>query len=183
MPLTTIRGIPFPLLRKASTSAPPQGAPFEFVVYEIDLGRRTGCHRLMTDSKPPFALSDRPCYRFVEASLTCPANRETIAALTCLLRLPHTDNYALADYRLPPLAAILAWHILVFAVYAFVQPALASSSGHQRALPLLMDPGAALAPLGDVLAGHRQRHAQHTVREIAARSRQGRNDDYSPANY
>jgi hypothetical protein len=73
------------------------------------------------------------------------------------------------------MAAILAWHTLVFAAYAFVQ--------YRRALPLLTDPKAALAPLGDVLDGRRQWHAQQTVREIAARARQGRSDDYSPANH
>jgi hypothetical protein len=79
------------------------------------------------------------------------------------------ERFGLADYRLQPLAAILNWHVLVFAAYAFVQ--------YRRAAPLLTEPQAVLAPLGEVLAEHRQCHAQQTVREIAARARQGYSDD------
>lgn len=79
------------------------------------------------------------------------------------------ERFGLADDRLQPLGAILAWHTLVFAAYALVQ--------YRRALPLLTDPTAALAPLAEVVADHRQGHAQQTVGEIVARARQGYSDD------
>jgi len=85
------------------------------------------------------------------------------------------ERFGLADYRLQPLAAILAWHTLVFAAYAFVQ--------YRRVLPLLTDPKATLAPLGEVLSDHRQWHAQQTVRAIAARARQGYSDDQIAAEF
>jgi hypothetical protein len=40
----------------------------------------------------------RPALNFIEALLVCPAKHKTLAALARLLRLPHADEYALADF-------------------------------------------------------------------------------------
>ena len=41
---------------------------------------------------------ERHALNFIEALLVCPAKHKTLAALTRLLRLDHTDEYALADF-------------------------------------------------------------------------------------
>jgi hypothetical protein len=69
------------------------------------------------------------------------------------------ERLGLADYRLQSVEAILNWHALVFAAYAFLQ--------YQRVLPLLTDPQATLQPLGEVLATHQRWHARQTVHHIA----------------
>jgi hypothetical protein len=68
------------------------------------------------------------------------------------------ERLGLADYRLHSVEAILNWHALVFAAYAFLQS--------QRALPLLTDPQATLQPLSEVLAAHQRWHARQTVCHI-----------------
>jgi hypothetical protein len=78
------------------------------------------------------------------------------------------ERFGLADYRLHSLEAILRWHTLVFAAYAFVQ--------YQRVLPLLTNPHATLPELPDVLADFQAWHAHQTVSYIAALARQGKND-------
>lgn len=79
------------------------------------------------------------------------------------------ERFGLADYRLQSLEAILRWHTLVFAAYAFVQ--------YRRVVPLLQDPKAQLQPLGDVLREHQREHVQQTVRYVADLVRQGYSDD------
>lgn len=53
----------------------------------------------------------------------------------------------------------------------------------RRALPLLADPQAAPAPLGERLADDRRSHAQQIVRAIAARARQWFSDDQIVAEF
>lgn len=78
------------------------------------------------------------------------------------------ERLGLADFRLQSVEAIANWHALVFAAYAFL---------HQlRALPLLSQPTTALAPLAEVLAAHRERHARQTVCHIASLARAGYTD-------
>lgn len=78
------------------------------------------------------------------------------------------ERFGLADYRLHSLEAILRWHTLVFAAYAFVQ--------YRRVVPLLVNPKAALPGLDQVLSEHQQTHARQTVCHIAALARQGKSD-------
>lgn len=78
------------------------------------------------------------------------------------------ERFGLADYRLQSVEAILNWHALVFAAYAFLQ--------YQRTLPLLKHPNAKLRPLGDLLLEHQQWHARQTVYAIARLVRQGMSD-------
>ena len=66
------------------------------------------------------------------------------------------------------LDAILRWHTLVFAAYAFIQT--------QRVAPLLLNPRATLLPLGDVLRAHQATHVRQTVCHIAALVRSGISD-------
>jgi hypothetical protein len=40
----------------------------------------------------------RHALNFMEALLACPAKHKTLAAFTRLLRLPHADEYVLADF-------------------------------------------------------------------------------------
>jgi hypothetical protein len=54
------------------------------------------------------------------------------------------ERFGLADYRLQSYEAILRWHALVFAAYAFVQ--------YRRVVPLLTNPKAALPDLPEVIA-------------------------------
>jgi len=79
------------------------------------------------------------------------------------------ERFGLADYRVHSVEAILRWHTLVFAAYAFVQ--------YQRVLPLLKDSKAHLQPTGEVLRDHQREHVQQTVRCIADLVRQGHRDD------
>jgi hypothetical protein len=79
------------------------------------------------------------------------------------------ERFGLADYRVQSVEAILRWHTLVFAAYAFVQ--------YQRIAPLLKDSKAHLQPLGDVLREHQREHVRQTVRCIADLVRQGHPDD------
>lgn len=79
------------------------------------------------------------------------------------------ERFGLADYRVQSVDAILRWHTLVFAAYAFVQ--------YQRIAPLLKDPTAQLQPLGDTLRDHQREHVRQTVRCIADLVRQGHSDD------
>jgi hypothetical protein len=44
------------------------------------------------------AAQQRHALNVIEALLVCPAKHKTLAALTRLLRLPHADEYALADF-------------------------------------------------------------------------------------
>lgn len=79
------------------------------------------------------------------------------------------ERFGLADYRVQSVEAILRWHTLVFAAYAFVQ--------YQRVAPLLKDPTAHLQAVGDVLREHQREHVRQTVRCIADLVRQGHSDD------
>jgi hypothetical protein len=79
------------------------------------------------------------------------------------------ERFGLADYRVQSVEAILRWHTLVFAAYAFVQ--------YQRVVPLLKDSKVQLQPVGDVLREHQREHARQTVRCIADLVRQGHSDD------
>lgn len=79
------------------------------------------------------------------------------------------ERFGLADYRVQSIEALLRWHTLVFAAYAFVQ--------HQRIVPLLKEPTAQLQPLGEVLRDHQREHVRQTVRCIADLVRQGHSDD------
>ncbi|MBI5877396.1 MAG: transposase [Chloroflexi bacterium] len=78
------------------------------------------------------------------------------------------ERFGLSDFRVQSLEAILRWHTLVFAAYAFVQT--------QRVAPLLTDPKVTLQPLGDVLRTHQAAHVRHTVCHIAALVRSGLSD-------
>ncbi len=78
------------------------------------------------------------------------------------------ERFGLADYRVHSVEAILRWHTLVFAAYAFVQ--------YQRIAPLLKDSKVHLHPLGDVLREHRREPVRQTVRCIADLVRQGHSD-------
>ncbi len=78
------------------------------------------------------------------------------------------ERFGLADFRLQSVEAILRWHTLVFAAYAFVQI--------QRVAPLLDNPSASLQPLGEVLREHQRLHVRQTVCYIAARVRDGISD-------
>lgn len=78
------------------------------------------------------------------------------------------ERFGLADYRVQSVEAILRWHTLVFAAYAFVQ--------YQRVAPLLKNPEAKLQPLGEVLREHQREHVCQTVRCIADLVRQGHSD-------
>jgi hypothetical protein len=78
------------------------------------------------------------------------------------------ERFGLADYRVQSLEAILRWHTLVFAAYAFVQS--------QRIAPLLKNPKAHLQPVGEVLREHQREHVRQTVRCIADLVRQGHSD-------
>jgi hypothetical protein len=88
---------------------------------------------------------------------------------------PRVDNwwlkerFGLADYRLQGLEAILNWHVLVFAAYAFIQ--------YRRALPLLDDPQAQLPAPAEMLAAHQRFHLRQTVCLIAQLVRAGLSDD------
>lgn len=77
------------------------------------------------------------------------------------------ERFGLADYRVQSLEAILRWHTLVFAAYAFAQ--------YRRAVPLLTNPKATLPEL-KVLAEHQNWHTRQTVSFIAALARQGISD-------
>ena len=79
------------------------------------------------------------------------------------------ERFGLADYRVQSVGAILRWHTLVFAAYAFVQ--------YQRVAPFLKDPAAQLQPVGDVLREYQRDHVRQTVRCIADLVRQGHSDD------
>jgi hypothetical protein len=79
------------------------------------------------------------------------------------------ERFGLADYRLHSLEAILNWHALVFAAYAFIQ--------YRRARPLLEQPQAALASTAATLVEHQRWHARQTVAAIAALVRAGQTDD------
>ena len=61
----------------------------------------------------------------------------------------------LADYRVQSYDAIVRWHALVFAAYAFLQ--------FQRVQPLCDDPKATLPPLGDVLADHQRWYGRQMI--------------------
>ncbi len=63
--------------------------------------------------------------------------------------------------------AILRWHTLVFAAYAFVQ--IGGS-------PLLTNSKATLTELPEVLAAHQHEHLRQTVCYIAALARRGLSD-------
>ena len=78
------------------------------------------------------------------------------------------ERFGLGDFRVQSLEAILRWHTLVFAAYAFVQT--------QRVAPLLTDPKAKLLPLGDVLHAHQAEHVRRTVCHIASLVRSGISD-------
>jgi hypothetical protein len=78
------------------------------------------------------------------------------------------ERFGLADYRVQSIEAIQRWHTLVFAAYAFAL--------YQRAVPLLHDPKATLAPLGTVLVDHQRWHGQQMVLHIAQLVRQGLSD-------
>ena len=78
------------------------------------------------------------------------------------------ERFGLADYRLQSYEAILRWHTLVFAAYAFLQV--------RRVLPLLSNPKATLTELPEVLAAHQHEHLRQTVCHIAALARQGWSD-------
>ena len=78
------------------------------------------------------------------------------------------ERFGLADYRVHSVEAILRWHTLVFAAYAFVQ--------YQRIAPLLKDSKVHLHPLGDVLREHQREPVRQTVRCIADLVRQGHSD-------
>jgi hypothetical protein len=75
------------------------------------------------------------------------------------------ERFGLADYRLQSLEAILRWHAVVFAAYAFLQA--------HRAQPLLTAPQATLAPMGEVIAQHQRGHACRMLEFIARLVRQG----------
>ncbi len=79
------------------------------------------------------------------------------------------ERFGLADYRVQSVEAILRWHTLVFAAYAFVQ--------YQRSVPLFKNSKAQLQPMGDVLREHQRDHVRQTVRCIADLVRQGHRDD------
>ena len=78
------------------------------------------------------------------------------------------ERFGLADYRLQSYEAILRWHTLVFAAYAFVQ--------YRRVRPLLTNPKATLTELPEVLAAHQHEHLRQTVCYIAALARRGLSD-------
>jgi hypothetical protein len=78
------------------------------------------------------------------------------------------ERFGLADYRVQSYEAILRWHTLVFAAYAFVQ--------YRRVRPLLTNPKAALPELPEVLASHQHEHLRQTVCYIATLARQGWSD-------
>ena len=79
------------------------------------------------------------------------------------------ERFGLADYRVQSVEAILRWHTLVFAAFAFVQ--------YQRVVPLLKNPKTQLQPTGDILRDHQREHVRQTVRCIADLVRQGHSDD------
>jgi hypothetical protein len=78
------------------------------------------------------------------------------------------ERFGLADYRLHSYEAILRWHTLVFAAYAFVQ--------FRRVRPLLTNPKATLTELPEVLAAHQHEHLRQTVCYIATLARRGLSD-------
>lgn len=78
------------------------------------------------------------------------------------------ERFGLADYRVQSYEAILRWHTLVFAAYAFVQ--------YRRVVPLLSNPTATLPDLPEVLAAHQHQHLRQTVCHIAALARRGLSD-------
>ncbi len=78
------------------------------------------------------------------------------------------ERFGLADYRLQSYEAILRWHTLVFAAYAFVQ--------YRRVVPLLTNPKATLVDLPEVLTAHQHDHLRQTVCHIAALARRGLSD-------
>ena len=73
------------------------------------------------------------------------------------------ERFGLADYRLQSCEALLRWHALVFAAYAFWQ--------YRRVVPLLTHPKATLPELPEVLARHQDEHLRQTVCYIAALDR------------
>jgi hypothetical protein len=78
------------------------------------------------------------------------------------------ERFGLADYRVQSYEAILRWHTLVFAAYAFVQ--------YRRMIPLLTNPKATLPELPEVLASHQHEHLRQTVGYIATLARRGWSD-------
>ncbi len=78
------------------------------------------------------------------------------------------ERLGLADYRLQSIDAILNWHALVFAAYAFVQT--------QRVRPLFQNPKATLPTVGDCLVEHQRWHARQMLCHLAALVRQGWSD-------
>jgi DDE superfamily endonuclease len=78
------------------------------------------------------------------------------------------ERLGLADYRLQSIEAILNWHALVFAAYAFMQT--------QRAQPLFQNPKATLPTVGDCLVEHQRWHARQMLCHLAALVRQGWSD-------
>jgi hypothetical protein len=83
-------------------------------------------------------------------------------------QLVSQERFGLADYRVQSYEAILRWHALVFAAYAFVQ--------YRRVRPLLTNPKATLPELPEVLAAHQHGHLRQTVCYIAALARRGQSD-------
>jgi hypothetical protein len=78
------------------------------------------------------------------------------------------ERLGLADYRLQSIEAIVNWHALVFAAYAFMQT--------QRTQPLFQNPKATLPTVGDCLVEHQRWHARQMLGHIAALVRQGWSD-------
>jgi len=78
------------------------------------------------------------------------------------------ERFGLADYRVQSYEAILRWHTLVFAAYAFLQ--------YRRVVPLLRNPKATLTDLPEVLAAHQHEHLRQTVCYIATLARRGLSD-------
>jgi len=78
------------------------------------------------------------------------------------------ERLGLADYRLQSIEAIVNWHALVFAAYAFMQT--------QRAQPLFQNPKATLPTVGDCLVEHQRWHARQMLGHIATLVRQGWSD-------
>lgn len=78
------------------------------------------------------------------------------------------ERFGLADYRLHSVEAILNWHTLVFAAYAFIQ--------YRRIAPLLNDGAAPVPSVAEVLTEHQGWHARQTILHIAQQARQGASD-------
>jgi len=80
------------------------------------------------------------------------------------------ERFGLADYRLHSVDAILRWHTLVFAAYAFIQ--------YRRVASLLKNPKTTLPGVNETLAQHHTEQVRQTVCYIAALARQGKSDMY-----